>query len=182
MPVPVRVTPYQVQIHADRRLVFQYLTAFGVGGRDGGDSSNVLKDEGNRKLVEFHLQVPGLFGGTKRVRTVEWVTLNEPESIDFEGVVGPLPLLRDRFELEDDGGCTVLRYRSTIGAHGWVFGWPVAMLIARPMVRRHMRAHLADVKERVEARARRSRVYPQRPCRPEAPPEPVPAEVIDAAR
>ena len=182
MPVPVTITPYQVQIQADRRLVFQYLTAFGVGGPGSRESSKVLRDEGNRKLVEFHLEVRGLFGGTKRVRTVEWVTLNEPESIDFEGVTGPLPLLLDRFELEEDGGCTVLRYRSTVGAHGWVFGWPIAMLIARPMVKRHMRAHLAEVKERVEARARRSRVYPQRPCLHEAPPEPVPAEVIDAAK
>jgi hypothetical protein len=124
LPIPVTLTPVEVHINAQRELVFQYLTAFGAAGPGRERSAIVLEDHGNRKLIEFHSRVKGLLGRTKRVTTVEWVTLNEPASIDFEGVKGPLSLLRDRFELEDHGSCTVLRYSSTIGVPGGILGWP----------------------------------------------------------
>ena len=153
MPIPVTLNPVEVHINADRRLVFQFLTAFGAAGSTGEKASRIIEDEGSRKLVEFHNQVKGLLGRQRDVTTVEWVTLNEPESIGFDGVRGPLPLLHDRLELDDHGGCTVLRYRSTIGAHGWIFGWPVAKWYAKPIVAKHMREHLAEIKGSIEARA-----------------------------
>ena len=88
----------------------------------------------------------------------------EHESIDFEAVSGPLAILRDRLELEEHDGCTVLRYHSTIGVRGWIFGWLVAALVIRPIADRHTRLHLRDIKEATEARARRSKVYPQQAC------------------
>jgi len=98
--IPIRMDPVEIHIHADRRLAFQVLTAFGTAQPDGS-ASRVLRDEGHRKLVEFHSLIPTAAGGKKIYRTVEWVTLHEPEAIDFEGVEGPLALLRDRFVLED---------------------------------------------------------------------------------
>ena len=164
MAIPLRLKSRQVEIQADQRLVFQYLTAFGAGGAGGTGTSRVLRDEGAHKLVEFHTEVGDLIGRKRTVRTVAWVTLDEPDSIDFEAVSGPLAILRDRLELEEHGGCTVLRYHSTIGVRGWIFGWIFAALVIRPIADRHTRLHLLEIKEATEARARRSKVYPQQDC------------------
>lgn len=155
--IPIRLSPVTVHVHADRRLAFQVLTAFGVS-QEGG-SSKVLADEGDSKLVEFHSSIGG-----KAYRTVERVTLREPEEIRFEGVEGPLALLRDRFVLEDAGGCTRFRYESTIGLRGWLVGWLVGQLRVRPVLARFMRAHSRELKTTIEGRARRSRVFPYREC------------------
>ena len=126
MILPIRLTPVERHIHADRRLAFQVLTAFGVRQEDGS-SSMVLKAEGDRKLVEFHSVIPTFRHGQKRgqkmYRTVEWVTLLEPEEIRFEGVEGPVDLLQDRFVLQNLDGCTLFRYESTIGIKGGLAGW-----------------------------------------------------------
>ena len=53
MAIPVVLTPVEVHINANRRMVFQYLTAFGTAGPDGERTSTVLEDHGTRKLVEF---------------------------------------------------------------------------------------------------------------------------------
>ena len=164
MAIPLHLKSRQVEIKADRRLVFEYLTAFGGGGAGDTGTSRVLRDEGARKLVEFRTEIRDLVGRRRTVRTTEWVTLNAPASIDFEAVSGPLAILRDRLELGEDGGCTVLRYHSTIGVRGWIFGWIVAALVIRPIADRHTRLHLLEIKEATEARARRSKIYPQQAC------------------
>ena len=164
MAIPLRLKPREVEIQADQRLVFQYLTAFGRGEAGDDRTSRVLRDDGARKLVEFRTEIRDLIGRRRTVRTTEWVTLTAPESINFEAVSGPLAILRDRLELEEHDGCTVLRYHSTIGVRGWIFGWLVAALVIRPIAERHTRLHLRDIKEATEARARRSKVYPQQAC------------------
>ena len=167
-PIPITVEPQEVHVHADRRLSFQVLTAFGASAQESGASTKVLAEEKGRRLVEFHTPVRGLLGRRKVHRTVEWVALHEPERIDFEGVEGPLPLLRDRFTLEAQGNCTLFRYESTFGVRGWVLGWVLGVLYVRPMMKRFMSRHLEEFKETIEARAKRSRVYPQLPCSEEA--------------
>lgn len=160
--IPIRLDPVEIHIHADRRLAFQVLTAFGAKQPDGG-SSRVLSEEHGRKLVEFHSVMPTK-AGKKVYRTVEWVTLQEPEWIDFQGVEGPLDLLRDRFVLEDVGGCTRFRYESTFGVRGGIFGWLVGQLRVKPLLRRFMHAHTHALKDTIENRATRSRVFPYRGC------------------
>ena len=152
--------PLEGHFRADRRLAFQVLTAFGAKKSDG-PGSRVLKDEGDRLLVEF---VTPMGKGSKTVKTQEWVTLNEPGEIRFSGVKGPLQLLEDRFTLEDDNGCTNFRYESTIGVRGWWLGWLIARYYAKPIVERLMRAHMPEMKEAIENRAKRSRMYPQTDC------------------
>lgn len=163
MIVPIRLKPVELHIHADRRLAFQVLTAFGARQEDGG-SSTVLKDEGDRKLVEFHSVIPTHGGKQKTFRTVEMVTLHEPDEIRFEGVEGPLDLLKDRFLLHDVAGCTLFRYESTFGIKGGLGGWLRGQLIVRPVLRRFMREHSLKLKKTIEDRAKRSRVYPYRDC------------------
>ena len=159
--IPIRMDPVEIHIHADRRLAFQVLTSFGAKQPDGG-SSSVLREEGGRKLVEFHSLIPTLTGGKKVYRTVEWVTLHEPEEIGFQGAEGPLALLRDRFVLEDVGGYTRFRYESTFGSKGWIFGWLVGKLYVKPLLGRFMREHARRLKVTIEERAQRSRIFPYR--------------------
>jgi hypothetical protein len=163
--IPVRLPPLEVHIHADRRLTFQVITAFGASQGLAGSRSRVLgQDEDGRQLVEFHTPAEGLTGRQKVYRTVERVTLFAPERVEFEGVEGPLTLLHDRFLLQAEGNCTLLRYESQAGIRGWLLGWLIARFYARPRLERLMRAHLEEMKDAVEARARRSKVYPQLSC------------------
>lgn len=160
----IRIEPEEIHIHADRRLAFQVLTAFGVAQPESQASSRVLQHEDGRLLVEFVTPIPGLFGRTKVHRTVEWVTLREPERIDFEAVESPLATLHDAFILEAEDGCTRFRYESEFSVSGWVFGRVFGVVYVRPLLKRFMRQHLIELKETIEARARKSKVFPQQPC------------------
>ncbi len=163
--IPIRIEPEEIHIRADRRLAFQVVTAFGAEQGEHGASAKVLETEGDRMLVEFNTQVKLLFGMTRVFRTVEWVTLDEPERIDFSlvpgkgPVTGGLKLLEDRFILEDDAGCTDLRYESSFGIRWSIWGWVIGKLWVERYLKRHMREHLATLKETIEARAKRSRLY-----------------------
>ena len=161
--IPIRLEPIKVPVHADRRLAFQVITAFGAGSKESGESSKVLERDGDRVLVEFHSPVKGLFGRTKVYKTVEWVTPHEPDRIDFEHVRGPLKMMRDRFVLEEvEGGCSTLQYESEFAVRWWWPGWVIGVLYVRPTLGRMMRKHLAEMKETIEERARRSHLFP--PC------------------
>ena len=161
--IPFHLGPLETHIHADCRLAFQVLTAFGAA--QGSDaSSKALSREGNRLLVEFHTPARGLLGRRMVYRTVEWVTLHEPEQVEFETVEGPLSMKRDSFTLVEQGGCTNLQYKSECGVKGWVAGWLLGVLYVRPAKKRLMREHLLEMKETIETRARSSRVFPQQPC------------------
>jgi hypothetical protein len=167
MILGIRLKPVEIHIHADRRLAFQVLAAFGTR-QDDGSSSTVLKAEGDRRLVEFHSVIPTFRRGQKRgqrtYRTVEWVTLLEPDEIRYEGVEGPLALLQDRFVLRNLDGCTLFRYESTIGIKGGIAGWLKGQLLVRPVLGRFMRNRSRRLKETIEARAKESRLYPYRNC------------------
>ena len=156
--MPVRMRPVETHIHADRRLAFQVLTAFGARQADGG-SSRVVKAENGRVLVEFHQVV-----GKRLVNTVEWVITKPPEEVRFLGVQGPLKLLEDRFLLADLQGCTQFSYESTIGVAGSIAGWLVARLYVKRIMERFMAEHAEKLKQAVEERARHSMVFPFLGC------------------
>ena len=156
--IPVEMSPVEAHIHADRRLAFQVLTAFGAKQADGG-YSRVLKTEGQWRLVEFHQPV-----GNRMVSTVEWVLAKEPEEVHFIGARGPLKLLEDRFLLADVEGCTRFSYHSTIGLPGSLAGWLIARFRVKRIVERFMAEHVQELKHAIEERAKRSKVFPYRPC------------------
>lgn len=58
----------------------------------------------------------------------------------------------------------MLRYHSTIGASAGILGWPIGVLYAKPLVERHMREHLLELKEMIELQAQRSHAYPHQAC------------------
>lgn len=162
--VEITLPPVEVHIRADWRLAFEVLTAWGAAGPDGQPAARVIREENGRKLVEFRTAVIGLLGRRKVYTTQEWVTTEEPERISFRGHKGPLAVLRDELILKAEGSCCHVRYESTF-ALGWGFlGWLIGKLYVAPTMRRFMREHLAEVKSTIEARASRSRVYPQQPC------------------
>lgn len=162
--IPVRLPPIDIHVHADRRLAFQVLTAFGAAAPGAAASSQVLWREPGRLLVKFETPARGPLGRRKVYKTLEWVVPHEPERIEFETVQGPLSMMRDRFLLEEQQGCTRLVYESEFGVKGSALGWLVAMLYVRPLLRRLMREHLREMKTLIEARAHRSRLFPQQPC------------------
>ena len=161
---PIRLRPLEINIHADRCLAFQVLTAFGASASGEGASSKVLERDGSRTLVEFHTPGRDLLGRRRTYRTIEWVTPREPDLVEFEGVEGPLDMLHDRFTLVAEGGCTRLIYESEFGMKGWLAGCLMGVLVVRPMLKRMMQKHLTEMKNTIEARAKRSRLYPKRPC------------------
>jgi hypothetical protein len=165
---PIVVEPAQIHIHADRRLAFQVLTAFDVvtPGEQAAPAPRILQDEGDRKLVAFSTPIK-MLGMTKVFPTTEWVSMQEPEQIDFSMVpgkgviVGGLKLLQDRFTLEDRSGCTLLRYDSTFGIRWSWPGWILGKLLFERVMRSTMNHHLKEVKVMIEERAKRSRMFPQ---------------------
>lgn len=163
----ITLRPEQIHIHADRRLAFQVLTAFGASGEEKGKpSSEVIEDGGDTKLVRFTSNV-SLLGKQMTYTSLENVRLVQPERIEFslvpgKGIItGGLKELEDKFTLTDNSGCTVLKYESAFGIRWSWSGWLVGKLIIAQIIKSHMRSHLKEVKETIEARARRSRVFPQ---------------------
>ena len=162
--MPIRLPTADIKLKADRRLVFQVLTAWGAAGPDGKPVSKVLREQDGRKLIEFKTAVRGVFGRPHVNTTQEWVRVREPERIDFHGHKGPMPVLRDRFTLEEWGNCCVWKYDSTYALHGSILGWIVGMLYVRPLLMRFMREHQEELQQTIETRASRSRQYPRQPC------------------
>ena len=164
--IRIRMPTAEVHLHADRRLAFQVLTAWSAARPDGRPTAKVLEKSGDRLLCEFYTPVNVIFGLNWLQRTVEWVRTTEPELIEFEAVKAPLPLLLCTWSLEEWGACCLFKYDATIALHGSVLGWVFWVLFVKPMLKRMMNAHLAELKETIEARAVRSRVFPQQPCPP----------------
>ena len=120
-------------------------------------------------LVEF--TTPVKLGPVSMTwKSIEWVIPIKPTSIDFElvpagGVLaGGFRQLSDRFEFENEGNCTRMIYKSRFGIRWSVGGWLFGKLLIGPIIKSHMIEHLGEVKELVENRAKRSRIYPQKDC------------------
>ncbi|HVB63768.1 MAG TPA: SRPBCC family protein [Nitrolancea sp.] len=161
--IPIRVPPVDVMLLADRRLAFEVLTAFDSARASEGGALRVIERQGDRWLIEFHTSYSLWFGRRSTFVTTEWVTVTPPGQIDFTLAKpsGSLTLLKDRFTLDDiEGGCR-FRYDSTFGLRGSIFGWVLGKLFVEPLMRRHMRNHVVDVKRIIEARAAKSRIYPR---------------------
>ena len=166
--IPIKIEPEKIHLISDRRLAFQVITAFGVSASDNDQTSRVIKEEGDRKLVEFVTPVPLGFGRKRNWVTNEWVEMSEPNEITFNlvpgkgPITGGLKLLSDRFVFEVVDNCTDLTYESTFGIRWSIFGWVFGKVFIERYLKKHMRDHLLEMKPVIEARAARSRVYA--PC------------------
>jgi hypothetical protein len=168
--ISIHIPDQSAHIHAQRELAFEMISAMGTGGTgDENPIATVLKQETHRMLVEFNnpLKIGPISTNWK---TTEWVSPYMPSAIDFELVpasgilTGGLRELIDRFEFTQQGNCTVLTYKSQFGIRWSVGGWLLGKTVIAPIIKSHMIEHLDEVKEMVENRAKRSRVYPQLAC------------------
>ncbi|MBT3554861.1 MAG: hypothetical protein HN926_01730 [Chloroflexi bacterium] len=175
--IPINLSDQSIHIHAQRPLAFEMVSVLGVGGgvpqaSNAGStpSIKVLATNGDRQLVEFHTP---LKAGPWQMnwKTTEWVAVKHPTSIDFEllpsgGILaGGLRQLTDRLEFVAQGNCTELIYKSRFGIRWSIGGWLVGKILVAPIIKSHMLEHLEDLKVKIENRARRSRLYPQLPCK-----------------
>ncbi len=149
---PIHIPPIEVKINADRRLVFQFVTNFGTKASGSGVSSRVLSREENSLLVELETELPVLFGVRKMFRTVERVTLHEPEWVQFDEIEGSFAMRQERLILEETGANTCLRYEANFAVKGRVFGWLLGLLFARPKLKHAVQAHLMEIRETFETR------------------------------
>jgi len=170
--IPIDLPDQSIHIHAQRELAFEMISALG-GMSDakgaGAPMSTVLREDGERTFVEFN--TPLKLGPISTIwKTTEWVTPKQPSSIDFELVpssgilTGGLRQLTDRFEFAEQGNCTLITYKSRFGIRWSVGGWLLGIVVVKPIIKAHMAEHLDEIKEMIENRAKRSRVYPQLVC------------------
>ena len=159
MSGPLALKPQSVEIDAPRELVFQMLTSFRRGriAGDDSESSNLISEDGNTKVVEFrtkagpvHVHYSGRGKALSPSRRL-------PSSISK----GRYHFSEEAFTFEEnDGGQTVMTHT---GSFIWkrfpFFGWLGGVIYTRPMYHRVIRKHLAVVKEAAEARAARSHVF-----------------------
>jgi len=170
--IPIDLPDQSIHIHAPRELAFEMISALGSMSGDKSaraPMSKVLRKEADKMLIEFN--TPLKLGPIATTwKTTEWVTPMQPSSIDFELVptdgilAGGLRQLSDRFEFAEEGNCTVLNYKSRFGIRWSVGGWLLGIAVVKPIIKAHMIEHLDEIKEMIENRAKRSRVYPQLAC------------------
>ncbi len=158
----VSIGPVSTWIAAPPALVYQMLSAIGQGDDGNGERAEVLRRAGDELVCDFWTTVR-LPGGVNRlVRTRERVTLRPPDTILYEHLDGPVRGLREtiRVSPDPDGG-TQMTYAGSIEPRGFLDHLRIRLL-ARPLLGRVIRQHFGDVRERAEARAARSRVFPGR--------------------
>jgi len=136
------------------------LSAIGQGHGRNGERTEVLQRAGDELVCDFWTRV-SLPGGVDRlVRTRERVTLRPPDTILYEHLDGPVRGLRETICVSSDpDGGTRMTYAGSFEPEGFL-GLLRVRLLARPVIGRAMRQHFDDVRERAEARAARSRVFP----------------------
>lgn len=151
--------PVAVEVDAPAALVFQMLAAIGQGAQRLGERAEVLERDGDRLVADFWTPVTLPLGRTATARTREAVRLVPPDTVEFEHLDGPVRGLRERITVSalEPRRCSVAyegRYPSAGVLRGIIF-----RLVARRSLERAVRDHLADLRPRAEARARRSRVF-----------------------
>lgn len=157
----VTVGPVSVQIDAPPELVYQMLSAIGQGDVRDGERAEVLQRNGDELVCDFWTSVSLPIGVDRLVRTRERVTLRPPNTVEYEHLDGPVRGLRERITAASDpDGGTRMTYLGSYEPRG-ILDHLRARLLARPVIRRVIRQHFEDVRQRAEARAARSRVFPR---------------------
>ena len=87
------------------------------------------------------------------------MTLFPPDRIEYEHLDGPVRGLRE--EIRVDLGVDLGTRLTYAGVYHPTRTWDRlrAMVVVRPAIQRVMRSHFADVRDRAEARASRSRAF-----------------------
>lgn len=157
----VTIGPVSTRIAAPPPLVYQLISAIGQGVAPDGERTDVIQRNGDELVCDFWTTVSLPLVADRIVRTRERVTLRPPDTIDFEHLDGPVRGLKETITVSaDPGGGSRIAYVGTYEPRGIVHHL-LAGLLARPVIRRIVREHFDDIRSRAEARAARSRVFPE---------------------
>jgi hypothetical protein len=160
---PVAVGPVSVEIEAPPALVYQMLAAIGQGAQQDGERAEIVERDGDEYVCDFWTRVSLPVGRERLVRTRERVWLRPPDRVEYEHLDGPVRGLRESIVVEPtQRGGSRLTYAGIYQPRGLVDRLR-ATALARPAIHRAMHVHFTDVRERAEARARRSRVFAPEP-------------------
>jgi hypothetical protein len=156
----VIIGPVSTRIRAQPQLVYQMLSAIGQGDGRDGERAEVLQRSDDELVCDFWTSVSLPLMVDRLVRTRERVTLRPPDTVEYEHLDGPVRGLRETITVgpAPDGG-TRMSYVGTYEPRG-ILDHLRARLLARPLIGRVIRQHFDDVRQRAEARAARSRVFP----------------------
>ena len=155
----IEVGPVAVEIEAPTALVYQMLAAIGQGAQKDGERAEILERAGDELVCDFWTRVSLPAGRERLIRTRERVTLIPPHRIEYEHLDGPVRGLCESITLSTTAhGTTRLIYEGTYSSSG-AFDHLRTLLLVRPAIHRAMDAHFADVRQRAETRAKRSRVF-----------------------
>lgn len=157
----MRIGPVSCTVAAPPPLVYQMLSAVGQGPQRDGERSEVLQRDGDELVCDFWTRVELPAGLVRLVRTRERVRLRPPDAIEYEHLDGPVKGLRETISLTGvAGGRTRMTYWGTYEPRDRLDA-ARTYLLARPIIHRTMRQHFEHLRERAEARAARSRVFPR---------------------
>jgi hypothetical protein len=152
------IGPLAAIVEAPAELLYDMLTSIG-SRRPNGERSTIIERRDDALLCDFWTLVPLPLGRGWLVRTREEVRLGAPGTILYRHVEGPLRDLREEISVAPLAPRRArLQYRATYRPGTWLQRIGFAFL--RPLLERTMAAHFADLRERAEARAIRSRIYP----------------------
>jgi hypothetical protein len=165
--------PQALDIAAPRDLVFDVIAQpyLGRGTRAQQEKIQVL-ERGEGMVLAAH-RTP--VGRGLVTQTVETVAFTRPDAVDFRLVRGPVPHVRERFSLTDDGGHTRLEYTGEMRTDGWALGAGWAALVARRWEATVV-GSLATVKSEAERRHALRRSPSLGHCSGTAPKDPTPGQ------
>ena len=157
----VRIGPVSCAVAAPAPLVYQMLSAIGPESQRDGERSEILQRDGDELVCDFYTRVKLPGGLVRLVRTRERVTLRPPDTVEYVHLDGPVSGLRESIALTPIArGRTLITYSGTYEPRDALDALR-ARFIARPIIGRVMSQHFEDLRERAEARAARSRVFPR---------------------
>lgn len=156
----VRIGPVSCAVDAPAPLVYQMLSAIGQGPQRDGERSEVLQRDGNDLVCDFWTRVTLPGGLVRIVRTRERVTLRPPNTVEYEHLDGPVRGLRESITVTAVARRARMTYSGSYEPRGPIDALR-AYLVARPAIHRAMLDHFQGLRQRAEARASRSRVFPR---------------------
>lgn len=143
--------PLRLQIAAPPETVFDVVAApyLGRTPRAMGEELEVL-ERGSDMVLAAHFTHVGV-GLT--ATTVETVRFERPQRIAFRLVRGPVPYVRETFELRPSGMGTELQYEGELGTDLWRVGAWWGALVARSW-ERTVEESLAGIRSESERRTK----------------------------
>jgi hypothetical protein len=139
--------PLHLQVSADPETVFDVIAApyLGKTPRAMEGKLKVLERGSDMVLAAHYTPVAGGLTAT----TVETVQFQRPNIISFNLVRGPVPEVRETFQLDPADGGTLFTYSGEIGADLWGLGWWWTGIVAGPW-QRTVEKSMGTIKDEAE--------------------------------